>query len=105
MLERFLKLGACVAHAAQQADRGNAKRSGVNVVCGLATVDVVKRVDGVIVAARMAQALQCEICHDLVDVHIRGRARAALKRVHDERFVGLTGNDRIARLGNGAVDM
>ena len=62
-------------------------RGRVDVVGALAQVDVLQRVQVLVLAAGVTQVLQRAVGDDLVGVHVRRGARAALDHVDDELLV------------------
>jgi len=85
VLEGLLQQGDGFFQAAQQPDRRDLNRGGEDVVRGLVQVDAPQGVDQGVVALGAAQQLDGPVGQDLVDVHVQGRASAALQGVDDDR--------------------
>ena len=64
----------------------------IGVVGGLVQVDVVVRIDGVVIAQRPAEDLQGAIGQHLVDVHVGRSARPALQGIDDDVLVERSGD-------------
>src|SRR5690349_24580549 len=76
----------------------------VDVICALRRVDVVKRVDGRVLAAWSPDELESTVGDYLVGVHVGRRAGAALDDVDDELIVESTLADLSARRDDGVGD-
>ncbi|MPM94770.1 hypothetical protein SDC9_141918 [bioreactor metagenome] len=88
-LRRLGQIGLAQAlHGVEQAldgkHHGQLERSGVHVVGALAHVDVVDRMQLLVVAAGPAELFQCEVGDDLVGVHVGRGTRTALDDIDDE---------------------
>jgi hypothetical protein len=74
-------------------DGGHVHRRRVGVVGRLAQVHMVVGVQVAVVAACVAQKFQRAVGDDLVRVHVRRCAGAALDHIHHKRLVQLPGDD------------
>ena len=90
----FAQRGDGVAQGEHDAelDRGR-----IGVVGGLRAIDVVVRVEILVFAFAVAEQFERAVGDDLVGVHVRRGARAALDHVHGKLFVQLAGDDFVAR--------
>ncbi|KAI3478944.1 hypothetical protein L1887_59065 [Cichorium endivia] len=86
-------------------DRGDVHGGGEGVVGGLAHVDVVVGVDGVLAAELAAEDLDGAVADDLVDVHVGLGARAGLEDDEGEVGVELAGDDLVGGLADGVSDL
>src|SRR4029079_11103303 len=83
---------------------GDLHRGRVHVIGALPTVDVFERMYDVVVTSLMAEDLQSPVGDDLVGVHIRRCAGAALDLVDDELVVQGAAADLDARRDDGCGD-
>ncbi len=104
--EGVLEDGHRLEQAAHREHRRDLDGGRVDVVGGLAEVDVLVGVQVCVLPLGVPEQLQRAVGHDLVGVHVGGRARAALDDVHDELVVQLAGaylpaggDDRVGLLG------
>jgi hypothetical protein len=89
--------GRLIHVGVQAKDQRQPEGSRINVVGGLAEVDVIVRMDHRVVALRTAEAFEREIGDDFIGVHVGRRACPALDEVGDELVAHLAGDQRVAR--------
>ena len=94
--ERVAEQGEFVQEVPQREGQPDLDGGGVRVVRALAAVDVVDRVDVGVVALGVAVELQRDVGDDLVGVHVRRGARAALHDADDELVVEAPVDDELA---------
>ena len=78
----------------------NLDRSRIGVVGRLREVDVIIRMQVLVLAFIMPHQGQSDVSNDLIAVHIGRGASAALEHIDHELVVVFTGQDLIARLAN-----
>jgi hypothetical protein len=98
--ERVLQHLHRVEQVVGREDDRDLDRRRVDVVGRLAQVDVLVRVDDVVVATRVPHDLQRAVRDDLVGVHVRRRAGAALDDVDHELVGQRAAADLLARAGD-----
>ena len=108
----FLGLGTeRIDQACEAADKmlvhphqGQTDRRRIDIVGGLAAIDVVVRIAVLIVSFLMAHDFQGPVRYDLVSVHVDGGSGSALHHVDREVFVHLAVDYLAARLTDGPGD-
>ena len=103
--ERLLQPGQRLHVAGQAQDQREPERGRVDVVGRLPEVDVVVRVDVLVLALLVAERLQREVGDHLVGVHVGRRAGAALDEVGDELVAHLAGDQPVAGGGDRVGDL
>ena len=91
--KRLAQIGHRLAQAADAKVGGQLQCGGVNIIGALAEVDVLMRVQVLIVAALVAHQLQRTVGDHFVGVHIGGGAGAALDHIHHKMLVQRAGAD------------
>ena len=86
-----------VLRLCEQRDRCHFAAGGEYVVCGLPEVDVIIRIDDLIIAFLSAEQFNGTVGNDLVGVHVQRRAGAALDRINDKLVVPFPLDDFVAR--------
>ena len=99
--EGVFELGEGLEQFPGREDRAELDRGGVDVVGGLAEVDVVVGVQPGVVALRVPEDFQGPVGDDLVGVHVRGGPGAALDDVDDELLAEFAVHDLGAGLPDG----
>ncbi|MDI2022397.1 hypothetical protein PJL18_02935 [Paenarthrobacter nicotinovorans] len=98
--ERFGQQGQLFQQVFECEHEGQAHGCRVDVVGGLAFVDVPDRVDHFVGPPGVTQGLQGQVGDDLVGVHVRRGSCPALDDVHGERIVDLAGGYCVAGRGD-----
>ena len=79
-------------------DHGQLDRRGVDVVGALAAIDVVDRVEELVLPPAVPENLETAVRDDLVRVHVRGGSRTALDDANAELAVQRPAHDLLADL-------
>ncbi|TLD45591.1 MAG: hypothetical protein FAZ92_02127 [Accumulibacter sp.] len=89
-------------HVARQAqNQRQPERGRIDVVGRLAVIDVIIRIEILILALAMPEALQRQIGDDLVGIHVGRGTGTALDEVGDELIAQFAGDQAVTGAGNG----
>jgi hypothetical protein len=104
-VERARERAGCLEQSRQRQQDRETRRRREDVVCRLAHVDVVVRVDARVLAQGRTQDLGGAVGEHLVRVHVVRRAGARLVDVHDELVAQPAGEDLVSRLDDRGGDV
>jgi hypothetical protein len=101
LLERKAQLAHGTTEPVDREMQRDLHRGRIDVVGALAQVDVLHRMQVLVLPAHMAEELERPVGDHLVRVHVRGGARATLDHVDDELLQQLALADLLARAHDG----